>query len=176
MSCCGLKYGDLISNIWWIGLIFAIVSVGILCFDARYNFSPIPRQYYVIPKDGDSYPVHGSDFWFLALFVFALTVLDTTFGLLYVVWRWKRAYKGDPTQLMLSNVTVTVTGLEIFLALTRTFLVIISLGHVVFLAVSVVGRTIVMILTIRAKPFDETPTPNSEMYSKQYKKLGYSSL
>lgn len=176
MSCCGLKYGDLINNIWKISLSFAFISVGILGFDAWLNFSPIPKQYYTIPKDGDSYPVHGSDFWFLALFVFALTVLDTSFGLLYIVWRWKRAYKGDPAQLEWTNVTITVTGLEIFLALTRTFLVIVSLGHVVFLAASVLARTIVMISTIRAKPFDETPTTNGEMYSKQYKKLGYSSL
>ena len=164
-------YGWLLDKIAILSFVWAIVIVAFVATDARYNYSPIPVQYYRIPRDGDSFPVTGNQFWIFVGSVFVITSLDSMFGLLYGVWRWRKAFK---EKLRAEQTFFTVSGMETFLAITRTFLVILSVGHVLFLISSILARTMVMILTIYAKPFSESAT--GAMYSKQYKKLGYSSL
>lgn len=172
-------YSYLLDHIGKISAFIASLSVAFLLADLAANFSPIPRYYYTVPKEGDGFPVHGSEFWALIGAVFIITLLDSLGTLLYGIWRWKTAYSGK----VKSNGTIlfTVSGMEIFLTITRTLLVILSIGHLLFLLSNIIARAGTMIFVIYAKPFQDSPVttpeaPPAAMYSRRYKKMGYSSL
>jgi hypothetical protein len=124
----------------------------------------IPKQYYYVPKEGDSFPVHGTSFWAIIGYIFVITITNSYLATLYGLWKWKKAYMNTTPPLAGWQIVIVTVGMEAFSTITQALALILAIGHLFYLISIVIAKTMATALVVHSMPLP-TDGNKSKMYT-----------